>query len=49
MTSRVVRGLRRYLVTGLLVWVPLGVTLLTFSFLLDLADKILWPNPFARG
>jgi uncharacterized membrane protein len=23
------------------VWVPLGVTLLTFSFLLDLADKIL--------
>jgi uncharacterized membrane protein len=41
MSSRVVRGLRRYLVTGLLVWVPLGVTLLTFSFLLDLADKIL--------
>jgi uncharacterized membrane protein len=41
MTSRVLRGVRRYLVTGLLVWVPLGVTLLTFSFLLDLADKIL--------
>ena len=41
MTSRVVRGLRRYLVTGLLVWVPLGVTLLTFRFLLDLADEIL--------
>ncbi len=41
MTSPFVRGVRRYLVTGLLVWVPLGVTLLTFSFLLDLADKIL--------
>jgi uncharacterized membrane protein len=41
MMSRSLRWLRRYLVTGLLVWVPLGVTLLTFSFLLDLADKIL--------
>ena len=41
MSSRVARGLRRYLVTGLLVWVPLGVTLLTFRFLLDLADEIL--------
>ncbi len=39
--SRVLRVLRRYLVTGLLVWVPLGVTLLTFGFLLDLADRIL--------
>jgi uncharacterized membrane protein len=48
MTSRVLRGVRRYLVTGLLVWVPLGVTLLTFSFLLDLADKILTllPEPW---
>ena len=41
MMPRMLRWLRRYLVTGLLVWVPLGVTLLTFSFLLDLADKIL--------
>jgi uncharacterized membrane protein len=41
MMARLLRWLRRYLVTGLLVWVPLGVTLLTFSFLLDLADKIL--------
>ena len=41
MMKRMLRWLRRYLVTGLLVWVPLGVTLLTFSFLLDLADKIL--------
>ena len=39
--QRLLRWLRRYLVTGLLVWVPLGVTLLTFSFLLDIADKIL--------
>jgi uncharacterized membrane protein len=41
MMPRPLRWFRRYLVTGLLVWVPLGVTLLTFSFLLDLADKIL--------
>jgi uncharacterized membrane protein len=41
MMARLLRWFRRYLVTGLLVWVPLGVTLLTFSFLLDLADKIL--------
>jgi len=41
MMQRLLRWFRRYLVTGLLVWVPLGVTLLTFSFLLDLADKIL--------
>ncbi len=39
--KRLLRWLRRYLVTGLLVWVPLGVTLLTFRFLLDLADEIL--------
>jgi uncharacterized membrane protein len=39
--SQVLRAVRRYLVTGLLVWVPLGVTLLTFRFLLDLADVIL--------
>ncbi|HTQ37356.1 MAG TPA: DUF502 domain-containing protein [Steroidobacteraceae bacterium] len=41
MMSRLLRALRRYLVTGLLVWVPLGVTLLTFRFLLDLADEVL--------
>jgi uncharacterized membrane protein len=39
--SRVLKALRRYLVTGLLVWVPLGVTLLTFRFLLDLTDAVL--------
>ena len=35
------RGLRRYLVAGLLVWVPLGATVLTFKFLLDLMDELL--------
>jgi uncharacterized membrane protein len=41
MKSRVLRGVRRYLVAGLLVWVPLGATLLTFRFLLDLMDELL--------
>ncbi len=33
--------LRRYLVAGLLVWVPLGVTLLIVTFLVDLMDQTL--------
>jgi uncharacterized membrane protein len=33
--------LRRYLVAGLLVWVPLGVTLLIVAFLVDLMDQTL--------
>ena len=33
--------MRRYLVAGLLVWVPVGATLLTFKFLLDLVDQLL--------
>jgi uncharacterized membrane protein len=33
--------LRRYLVAGLLVWVPLGVTLLIIKFLVDLMDQTL--------
>jgi uncharacterized membrane protein len=41
MKSRLVRGLRRYLIAGLLVWVPLGATVLTFKFLLDLMDELL--------
>jgi uncharacterized membrane protein len=41
MKSRLVRGLRRYLVAGLLVWVPLGATVLAFKFLLDLMDELL--------
>jgi len=33
--------LRRYLMAGLLVWVPLGVTLLIVAFLVDLMDQTL--------
>ncbi len=33
--------LRRYLVAGLLVWVPIGVTLLIIKFLVDLMDQTL--------
>lgn len=33
--------LRRYLVAGLLIWVPLGVTLLIVGFLVDLMDQTL--------
>ena len=33
--------LRRYLVAGLLVWVPLGVTLLIVGFLVDMMDRTL--------
>ena len=32
------RGLRRYLIAGLLFWVPAGLTWLTFKFLLDLTE-----------
>jgi uncharacterized membrane protein len=39
--SRLLRGLRRYLIAGLLVWLPLGATVLTFKFLLDLMDELL--------
>jgi uncharacterized membrane protein len=35
------RALRRYLVAGLLFWVPAGLTWLTFKFLLDLTDGLL--------
>lgn len=40
MRSRLARALRRYLIAGLLIWLPLGVTYLTFSFLLDMADRL---------
>jgi uncharacterized membrane protein len=41
MKSKILRALRRYLVAGLLVWVPVGATLLTFKFVLDLVDQLL--------
>lgn len=33
--------LRRYWVAGLLVWLPIGVTILVFKVLLDLMDRVL--------
>jgi uncharacterized membrane protein len=33
--------LRRYLVAGLLVWLPIGATVLIFSLLFDLIDRLL--------
>ncbi len=52
MKSRFGRGLRKYLVAGLLVWAPLGVTILTFRFLLESFDGLLpllpaWMQPDA--
>jgi uncharacterized membrane protein len=40
-------ALRRYLVAGLLVWVPLGVTVLIVKFLVDLMDSSLLLLPLA--
>ena len=33
--------MRRYLIAGLLVWLPLGVTLLVFKLLVGLVEKLL--------
>ncbi len=41
MPDDLVARLRRYLVAGLLIWVPLGVTLLIIKFLVDLMDQTL--------
>lgn len=40
-------GFRRHLVAGLLVWVPLGITLLIIGFLVDLMDRSLLVLPAA--
>ncbi|MEM8844946.1 MAG: DUF502 domain-containing protein [Pseudomonadota bacterium] len=37
--------LRRYLVAGLLVWVPLGITFIVIKFMLDLMDRLLLVLP----
>lgn len=37
--------LRRYLVAGLLVWVPLGITFFVIKFLLELMDRLLLVLP----
>jgi len=39
--------LRKYLITGLLVWVPLGITILVIKLLVDLLDKTLLLLPHA--
>ena len=39
--------LRRYLVAGLLVWLPIGATIVVFSFLLNLMDRLLLLLPAA--
>ena len=39
--------LRRYLVAGLLIWLPVGVTILVFKVLLDLMDELLFLIPAA--
>ena len=41
MKSNLARALRRYLVAGLLIWLPLGVTYLALGFLLDAVDRLL--------
>ncbi|HEU4617526.1 MAG TPA: DUF502 domain-containing protein [Gammaproteobacteria bacterium] len=42
-----VTRLRRYLVAGLLVWVPIGVTILVFRLLLRFTDRFLFWLPAA--
>ena len=39
--------LRRFLVAGLLIWLPVGVTILVFKVLLDLMDELLFLLPLA--
>ena len=40
--------MRRYMVAGLLVWLPIGATILIFTLLLDLMDRLLFliPPPY---
>jgi uncharacterized membrane protein len=39
------RAVRKYLIAGLLFWVPAGLTWLTFKFLLDLTDGLVTVLP----
>jgi uncharacterized membrane protein len=45
MKSGFARGVRKYLIAGLLFWVPAGLTWLTFKFLLDLTDGLVTVLP----
>jgi uncharacterized membrane protein len=42
-----VKRIRRYLVAGILVWVPLGITLLLINFLVGVMDRTLGLIPVA--
>lgn len=41
MKAQLLRSLRRYLMAGVLFWLPLGVTYLAFKFVLDAMDQLL--------
>ena len=41
MVTRLFKALRRYLMAGLLIWLPLAATILIFLFLLRFADRAL--------
>jgi len=45
--ARMTRALRRYLINGLLIWVPVLVTVLVVRFILDLMDRTLLVLPRA--
>ena len=45
--TKMMPALRRYLAAGLLIWVPLGVTLLIIKFLVDVMDQTLLLLPEA--
>jgi len=38
--KQIILSLRRWLVAGLLIWFPLGATVLVFSLLLDISDRL---------
>ena len=45
MANSVIVRLRRYIVAGLLIWLPIGATFLVFSLLLDLTEQLLFWLP----
>ena len=47
MRARFMVRLRRYLVAGLLIWLPLGATIVVFRLLLSLMDQLLFWLPAA--
>jgi uncharacterized membrane protein len=45
LTNSIFIRLRRYLVAGLLIWLPIGVTIFVFRLLLSLMDQLLFLIP----